>query len=247
MKNDHCISLKWNLIYIPIVLAVLVVGILGYGSMPDVVATHFDFEGNPDSFSQKGPGLIAFPVVLAAFFAGIMTSVHAIINHFSSADPSNPDAIAASRSQALCLLVIGIPLTAVVGLMVQLMVTGAVDAKAATIAITCVAVACIVAGIVVLFVSGKDARSAKAQDKPRGGASSRTSAQTSPSPASQNDSAHWKAGFIYKNPDDARIFVPMPNNMGTTFNFGQKKSWLVLAALIVVPIVFIVICVALVS
>ena len=39
-------SLAWNVVYVPIVLITLAIGLAFYPSVPDMVPTHFDFAGN---------------------------------------------------------------------------------------------------------------------------------------------------------------------------------------------------------
>lgn len=46
------------------------------------------------------------------------------------------------------------------------------------------------------------------------------------------DDAHWIAGMIYYNPDDAAIFVEKRYGLGTTLNMGRWQAWLAVAGLI---------------
>jgi uncharacterized membrane protein len=56
----------------------------------------------------------------------------------------------------------------------------------------------------------------------------------------QNE-AHWKAGFIYWNPNDSAILVPKRIGIGYTFNFANKWSWMAviaILAMVLVPFLF---------
>jgi uncharacterized membrane protein len=48
--------------------------------------------------------------------------------------------------------------------------------------------------------------------------------------------AHWKAGFIYWNPDDPSILVRKPSGLGLTFNFANKWSWLAIIGILAVAV-----------
>jgi uncharacterized membrane protein len=43
-------------------------------------------------------------------------------------------------------------------------------------------------------------------------------------------------GVIYSNANDPRIWVPKLSGLGATLNFAHTKSWLVLGAILVMPI-----------
>jgi uncharacterized membrane protein len=43
-------------------------------------------------------------------------------------------------------------------------------------------------------------------------------------------------GVIYSNATDPRIWVPKLSGLGATLNFAHTKSWLVLGAILVMPI-----------
>lgn len=43
-------------------------------------------------------------------------------------------------------------------------------------------------------------------------------------------------GLIYSNPKDARIWVPKICGFGATLNFAHKRSWLILAAVLALPL-----------
>jgi uncharacterized membrane protein len=45
-----------------------------------------------------------------------------------------------------------------------------------------------------------------------------------------DDANNWKWGIFYFNPKDKRIFIDKPNpDFGTTLNFANPKSYLVVA------------------
>jgi uncharacterized membrane protein len=44
----------------------------------------------------------------------------------------------------------------------------------------------------------------------------------------------WKGGIVYKNPDDAALFVERRDGVGYTVNMGNRWSWLLLGGLLAV-------------
>ncbi len=58
--------------------------------------------------------------------------------------------------------------------------------------------------------------------------------------ASQNstDGRYWKAGLFYFNRSDSALMVPKRNGFGYTLNFGRPVCWLILGALLSIPLVF---------
>ena len=53
----------------------------------------------------------------------------------------------------------------------------------------------------------------------------------------RSDAAHWIWGFIYYNPDDPKFFVPKRFGLGYTFNFADRRTWILLGAIIAIAIV----------
>ena len=47
---------------------------------------------------------------------------------------------------------------------------------------------------------------------------------------------NWKWGVIYYNPDDAALFVEKRFGIGYTMNLGRPVAWIILAAMLVVPL-----------
>jgi uncharacterized membrane protein len=48
--------------------------------------------------------------------------------------------------------------------------------------------------------------------------------------------AHWRWGLVYVNRNDAALLVEKRFGLGYTFNFGNPWSWVILGALLIVPI-----------
>ena len=84
-------SLAWNVVYVPIVLITLAIGLALYPSAPDMVPTHFDFAGNVNQWTPKGPALIAFPLLFEVFMAACFIFSHWMtIRSKKDIDPARP-------------------------------------------------------------------------------------------------------------------------------------------------------------
>ena len=46
------------------------------------------------------------------------------------------------------------------------------------------------------------------------------------------EKGNYKAGFIYFNRQDSRVFVPKRFGIGYSFNFANPVTWIILAVLI---------------
>ena len=52
----RAISLKWSLLYAPVILVTVVIGIVGYSSTPDMIPMHMGFDGTVNRWEPKSPG-----------------------------------------------------------------------------------------------------------------------------------------------------------------------------------------------
>lgn len=48
---------------------------------------------------------------------------------------------------------------------------------------------------------------------------------------------HWRWGLFYFNPNDPALLVEKRMGLGYTLNFGNPRAWLMLIALVGVPLV----------
>ena len=73
------LSLAWDLLYVPVILITLAMGIVGYPAMPDKVPLHMDLAGKVTEWADKSPGIVAFPVLFVALIAVCLTVAHWVI------------------------------------------------------------------------------------------------------------------------------------------------------------------------
>jgi uncharacterized membrane protein len=51
---------------------------------------------------------------------------------------------------------------------------------------------------------------------------------------------NWKAGIFYVNPDDPALLIEKRFGIGYTVNFGRPVAWVILAAVLLIPLAAIV-------
>ena len=60
----RAISLKWNLLYLPIMAITFAVGAVGYVHMPDMIPMHMGFDGTVNDWAEKTPLILWMPVLI---------------------------------------------------------------------------------------------------------------------------------------------------------------------------------------
>ena len=229
-------SLAWNVVYVPIVLITLALGLALYPSTPDLVPTHIDFAGNVNQWTPKGPALIAFPLLVEVFMAACFIFSHWMtIRSKKDVDPARP-AISAyaygafARAECILLLVSGSVLTAVLGIVMILMMTETLSMLVTVVLIivaTLVFVGAMIAFSVVYGQSGS--RLVKRLEE-------------SGDIIADNDE-HWKAGIFYWNKDDASLILPKRFGVGWTMNWARPAAWLIVGGFTLASIAFVAACI----
>jgi len=51
------------------------------------------------------------------------------------------------------------------------------------------------------------------------------------------DPHFWRSGLFYYNPADSALMVPKQNGLGYTLNFGRPLAWIIMAAILTLPVV----------
>lgn len=232
-------SLAWNLVYVPIVLITLAIGLAIYPSAPDMVPMHMDFAGNVNSWAPKGPELIAFPVLLEVFMAACFILSHWVtLRSKKDIDPARPFISAYAygafaRAECLLLLIGGATLTAVLGVPMILMMAELVSPVATIGLIVLVVLAFTVAAAAVSLVYGQSGSRLFKRLDASGGM------------ITDNDE-HWKAGIFYWNKDDASLILPKRFGIGWTMNWARPAAWLIVGGFTLASIAFVAACIFLV-
>mgnify|MGYP004534949861 FL=1 len=228
-------SLAWNVVYVPIVLITLALGLALYPSTPDLVPTHIDFAGNVNQWTPKGPALIAFPLLVEVFMAACFIFSHWMtIRSKKDVDPARP-AISAyaygafARAECILLLVGGSVLTAVLGIVMILMMTEFLSMLVTMVLIIVATLVFVGATIAFSIVYGQSGSRLVKRLEENGDI------------IADNDE-HWKAGIFYWNKDDASLILPKRFGVGWTMNWARPAAWAIVGGLTLASIAFVAAC-----
>lgn len=235
----RALPLAWNLLYVPVVLGTVALGVALWPSIPDMVPMHADFAGNVNRWEPKSVGSVFFPVLVQLFLIVCFVFCHWSI--LRSKRPTSPGAPVTStlayglfaRAESVLLLVSGLIITVALGVSFMLSAVGAITLGGAAVVIV-VAVAPILVGSVAISVVYGQAGSRLFRRMEDAGAAGPGAVM----PA--DDDAHWKLGVFYVNRDDASLFVPERFGIGWTLNWGRPAAWAILVGFVLVTVGFMV-------
>ena len=227
----RAVSLKWNLLYLPVIAVTLAIGAVGYAQMPDLIPQHMNFQGEVTEYMEKTPFTILAPALIVAFVAACMAFAHWTI--LRSKRPSNPSAPATSalaygmfaRAQSILLVAGGLALSAL-GPVMELSFIGVIGLEQAGVFVVALALVIVVGSIVVSLVYGQ-------------GGSRVFSRMAASERLLADDDEHWKLGVFYYNPDDASLFLPERFGIGWTMNWARPAVWAIMLAGLVLTVAFV--------
>ena len=229
----RAVSLKWNLLYLPVIAVTLAIGAVGYAQMPDLIPQHMNFQGEVTEYMEKTPFTILAPALIVAFVAACMAFAHWTI--LRSKRPSNPSAPATSalaygmfaRAQSILLVAGGLALS-LLGPVMELSFIGVIGLEQAGVFVVALALVIVVGSIVISLVYGQ-------------GGSRVFSRMAASERLLADDDEHWKLGVFYYNPDDASLFLPERFGIGWTMNWARPAVWAIMLAGLVLTVAFVVV------
>ncbi|GKG89265.1 MULTISPECIES: DUF1648 domain-containing protein [Gordonibacter] len=229
----RAVSLKWNLLYLPVIAVTLAIGAVGYAQMPDLIPQHMNFQGEVTEYMEKTPFTILVPALIVAFVAACMAFAHWTI--LRSKRPSNPSAPATSalaygmfaRAQSILLVAGGLALS-LLGPVMELSFIGVIGLGQAGVFVVALALVIVVGSIVISLVYGQ-------------GGSRVFSRMAASERLLADDDEHWKLGVFYYNPDDASLFLPERFGIGWTMNWARPAVWAIMLAGLVLTVAFVVV------
>ena len=227
----RAVSLKWNLLYLPVIAVTLAIGAVGYAQMPDLIPQHMNFQGEVTEYMEKTPFTILVPALIVAFVAACMAFAHWTI--LRSKRPSNPSAPATSalaygmfaRAQSILLVAGGLALS-LLGPVMELSFIGVIGLEQAGVFVVALALVIVVGSIVISLVYGQ-------------GGSRVFSRMAASERLLADDDEHWKLGVFYYNPDDASLFLPERFGIGWTMNWARPAVWAIMFAGLVLTVAFV--------
>lgn len=225
------ISLAWNLLYVPLVLGMIAFGLRNYDRFPAQIPMNMSLDGTVSSYAQKSVGSVLFPAMVTTFMALVFVMTHvAILRSKRPVDPAAPTSSAYAygrfaRVQSQVMLVMGILLSAAIGVSFYLSALGVISLAAAGLAMGASTLVIVLAVMAVSLVTG--------QSGGRLAAELRTTDDLA-----RDDDAYWPLGVFYANGDDPSIVVPKRFGVGWTINVARPAAWVAVAGLVAVVVAF---------
>lgn len=224
-SNDEMLPSFMFALPILITLGLIGYSAIQYGSMPDMIPTHWGPDGQPDAFSEKNPfSIIALLLVLA-----VMQAMMLSINVFTkkSGMKLNASKRSTSRIQQLSfrkytswfLFLVSISMTALFGFLQLTTIHGNLGGP------TLMMVMPLGFLFIILFATAVYAFKV-------GQGGSRVQLEIDEEPidgvTDPDDDIYWKAGVFYVNKNDPSIFVEKRFGVGWTLNYGNPIGYLII-------------------
>ncbi len=237
---EGAVPLAWNLLYLPLVVALVLFGVLSYDRFPELIPMQCEFDGTVTRYVPKSLGSVLMPAILVGFMGLLFLFTHwAIIRSKRPIDPASPATSAMAydgfvHMQSLVLFVGGLAISVAIGVAFNLSSLEIISLSAAAILVGVVAIAFALAEAWVGIALGQSGSRLAAQ--------LRTTDELA-----YDDDAHWPLGMIYFNADDASVIVPKRFGIGWTLNMARPATWVIAALLVVVTAAFAVLTTVLVG
>jgi len=198
---------------------------LQWSEIPPRIATHWGAQGEPVAWATRRIGSVFLPLIISAVICTMNLVVMREILGGARGSPATrmlTGHILLATSYLIASISSGLALRSTLG-----------GDKPIPSGLG-IAAACMIAGVVALIVTSAkrapfrgvtdgttDAGAVAGGDLPQGDGSA---------------DRHWLGGMIYYNRDDPALFVEKRIGIGYDLNFGNPRSWLWLALLIVLPL-----------
>jgi uncharacterized membrane protein len=226
-QKQRMIGIGWYGIHLAVIALGVLAAIAGWDRIPDLIATHYGINGEPDHYSAKTIGSVFQLNLIQLGMLAVFLIVHGTMRQAGARlDPQHPESSMQQeirQRRVMSIFIYGLSLLTIAfmgyiqgsllfGWSMNLLLIGSVLLPLALIGAT--------AGLALYLIRRGLYRNAVPQ---------------------MQEERHWKGGgFFYYNPDDPALLVPKRYGIGMTFNFARPLSWVILAAVVLLPIAVIV-------
>jgi len=221
-----------------VLIALFVIGILHYPSIPSTFPTHFGYNGAPNHYSAKSIGT----VFLVGFISIAITALMLLIAYAVSRTPFRVDNSSSQsmekgeifryRMTAMILLIPAFINTTM--LLSSLQMWGIFKpGNYLILSILAPVFAMLVLVVVVSYLTGQLGSNIR---KPRNADVSGNTAGIKEE-SMKDDDIYWRAGVVYVNRRDQRWLVPKRFGVGYTLNFGHPGTIALMTLLFVIVLI----------
>ncbi|WP_228469175.1 DUF1648 domain-containing protein [Paenibacillus sp. JNUCC31] len=233
-QNKLTYSNYWFLIHMAIIVAIAIISILNYKSLPNIIPIKYDLQGNVTSSMPKTYlSVLAINLVQLGIIALLMLVNWSIKTSKQQLTTANSAQFAAKNIQfrrkwSLFTLITGLLITILFAFIQMNMF---VPNLVLLTAISFIIPAVIVLGAVWLSLTGR-----------QGGGEIRNHQEDRERSKEQpvNEDDYWKLGFIYFNPNDPSLTVEKRYGIGWTINFARPLSWVLFLFIIAIVVISII-------
>jgi uncharacterized membrane protein len=226
----------WLLPALTIVAATAVVGIVRYPHLPNQLPVHLTAAGVADRYAAKSVwtafSALAVQLFVTAIMAGLLVLTYRSRPEIDAADVAGSASryrrflFAVSRAMLTCAALVDLSMMLAVFELWQVFHVSSGTMMALVTAPAILGVIVLVLVIVRTGQAGSRLAGATTAAAPTG----------HNLPTNRDDDRFWKGGLIYVNQDDPAVVVPRRYGVGWTLNFGNPRSFVVLAVVIVVVV-----------
>jgi uncharacterized membrane protein len=177
------------------------------------VATHYDWQGRPDTWRANTPQVLLTPIVVGACAVAIVAIVTWLLHRTWSGGAGTPGATR-RNPQAVQRVLLG---TEIVVAAVSIL--GALAPWIGAAPLLVAGCSAVPIGLIAYVLA--------TQPGVQGGQDGRAA-----------DDPHWR-GVFYVNREDEAVWVPKRSGLGYTLNLAHRVSWFILGLFLLFPIVII--------
>lgn len=218
---------------IALIIAFIYVG-LNYNSIPETIATHWNFDGKADDFSKKSFFSIFGPGLFGIFILFILWASSKSIDFFNTT--VHPSAKSASLNyikqtkliNSMMIHLISFTMTALFILLLIRPIMFDADYLPNGVFNLMMGILFLITFVCIYLQVAEDRKFRKAV----------AAAPSNKEPYFDED--HYIMGVIYYNKQDSNLMVPKLSGMGMTFNMAKPVAWFAIFLLVALPIFVIV-------
>ncbi len=217
-KSEKPLGTAWYLLYLVLIAVTIFVAVLKYSSLPPQIPMHYNIAGEVDRYAEKSIGVFAIMPLMQLFIGLLFAGINLGIG--MSGNQRNFRRTQAFRGiMSIFLFVMGL-MVMLLFACIQLTMLSVLSGK--LMMVLSFAFLVVIFGICI-YLGAKV-----------GQGGSRLNMREDDPVNKVDDDRYWKGGFLYSNKNDPALFVEKRFGIGYTLNFGNPKSFIVIAGLVVI-------------
>lgn len=222
------LPLAWALPALAIAVFTLALGLWRYPALPATLPLHYGADGVADRYAAKSVWSAFGPVVVQWAITALLLGLAAVSGRFrADLDIEALDQAVAQHRRMVGALQRSIFFLAACIALTFLGVSAAVWGLLAATGTTFGLVGIVpIVGIVGVLLLTARATAAQPDMAARSGGGY----------VNRDDDASWRGGIVYVNQDDPALFVPKRFGIGWTINCAHPAAWLLLLAIVAIPV-----------